>query len=197
MEIALVLLGVLAILVVIAVVGFLIALYNSLVGVRVNVDQAWSNIDVLLKERHDELGKLLDTVQQYMVYERDLLQRLTTQRTQAMQGGQDATRLSAEAGLTAGLGRLFAVAENYPELKSSQNFLQLETRISALEEQIAHRREFYNEAVKINNARRQQFPDMLVAPVAGLQSRPLFQVSEADKADVTVAGRLTIPEKAT
>ncbi len=174
-----------------AAVAYFIMLYNSLVQVKNNVDQAWSNIDVLLKQRADELGKLIDSVKAYLGYERDLLTRLTTLRTQVTRGGgPDERRLAAERELGKGLGQLFAVAENYPDLKSSTNFLELQHRITGLEEQIAHRREFYNDAVNINNVRTEQFPDRLLVQAAGLQRRPLFQVSEEDRADVDVDARL-------
>lgn len=174
-----------------AALGYLVMLYNSLVQVKNNVDQAWSNIDVLLKQRADELGKLIDAVKGYLGYERDLLTRLTTLRTQLGRGGgPDETRLAAEREVGAGLGRLLAVAENYPDLKSSGNFLELQQRITGLEEQIAHRREFYNDAVNINNVRTEQFPDRLLAGVAGLQRRPLFHASDVDRADVDVEARL-------
>jgi len=174
-----------------AAVAYFVMLYNSLVQVKNNVDQAWSNIDVLLKQRADELGKLIDSVKAYLGYERDLLTRLTTLRTQVTRGGgPDERRLAAERELGKGLGQLFAVAENYPDLKSSTNFLELQHRITGLEEQIAHRREFYNDAVNINNVRTEQFPDRLLVQAAGLQRRPLFQVSEEDRADVDVDARL-------
>jgi len=180
-------------LVIAAIVGVLawfVMLYNSLVQVKNNVDQAWSNIDVLLKQRADELGKLIDAVKTYLGYERDLLTRLTTLRTQVSRGGgPDAARLAAERELGAGVGRLFAVAENYPDLKSSGNFLEMQRRITGLEEQIAHRREFYNDAVNINNVRMEQMPDRLLVGLAGMQRRPLFQASTEDRADVDVNGR--------
>src|SRR5262245_54471224 len=170
---------------IIAVIAYFVILYNSLVQVKHNVDQAWSNIDVLLKQRADELGKLIDAVKVYLGYERDLLTRLTTLRTQVSHGGgPDAARLSAEQQLGAGVARLFAVAENYPDLKSSSNFLEMQRRITGLEEQIAHRREFYNDAVNINNVRLEQMPDRLLAGAAGLQSHSLFEASAEDRADV-------------
>jgi len=175
---------------VVAALAYFVMLYNSLVQVKNNVDQAWSNIDVLLKQRADELGKLIDAVKAYLGYERDLLTRLTTLRTQVARGGADAARLAAEKELSAGVGRLLAVAENYPDLKSSGNFLDLQRRITGLEEQIAHRREFYNDAVNINNVRMEQFPDRLLVGVAGLQRRPLFQASDQDRSDVDVDARL-------
>jgi LemA protein len=161
-------------------------LYNSLVQVKHNVDQAFANIDVLLKQRRDELPKLIDSVRGYMQHERDLLERITQLRARAGAAPSEGERLKAEGELSAGLGRLFALAENYPELKANQNFLQLQGRISALEEQIAHRREFYNEAVNINNVRMEQMPDALLARLAGLVRRALFEAGADERADVDV-----------
>ena len=177
-------------LVVAGVVAYVASIYNSLVQVKNNVDQAWSNIDVLLKQRSDELGKLIDAVKGYLAYERDLLTRLTTLRAQVARGGPDESRIAAEREIGAGMGRVFALAESYPDLKSSGNFLELQRRISGLEEQIAHRREFYNDAVNINNVRMEQVPDRLLAGAAGLKSRPLFEATAEERADVNVGARL-------
>jgi LemA protein len=98
--------------------------------------------------------------------------------------------MEAENQLTAGLGRLFAVAENYPQLRASEGYAQLETAIAGLEEQIARRREFYNAEVNVNNARSAQFPDLVLAPLAGVHVRPLFTADPADRADVNVATSL-------
>ena len=177
-------------LVVAGVGAYVASIYNSLVQVKNNVDQAWSNIDVLLKQRSDELGKLIDAVKGYLGYERDLLTRLTTLRAQVARGGPDESRIAAEREIGAGMGRVFALAESYPDLKSSGNFLELQRRISGLEEQIAHRREFYNDAVNINNVRMEQVPDRLLAGAAGLKSRPLFEATAEERADVNVGARL-------
>lgn len=177
-------------LVVAGVVAYVATIYNSLLQVKHNVDQAWSNIDVLLKQRTDELGKLIDAVKGYLGYERDLLTRLTTLRAQVARGGPDESRIAAEREIGAGMGRVFALAESYPDLKSSGNFLELQRRITGLEEQIAHRREFYNDAVNINNVRMEQVPDRLLATAAGLQRRPLFEATAEERADVDVGARL-------
>jgi LemA protein len=171
-----------------------VVLYNGLIQVKHSVDQAFANIDVLLKQRRDELPKLIDSVRSYMVYERDLLDRITQLRvkTGAASTGE-AERLQAEGQLSAGLSRLFAVAENYPDLKANQNFMQLQGRISALEEQIAHRREFYNEAVNINNVRMEQLPGSLLAGAAGLRRHALFEASAEERADVSIGDALRIP----
>ena len=177
-------------LIVVGVIAYAVMVYNGLVQVKHNVDQAWANIDVLLKQRADELGKLIDSVKAYLGYERDLLMRLTTLRTQVAGGGPDEKRLAAEREIGATMGRVFALAENYPDLKSSTNFLELQRRITGLEEQIAHRREFYNDAVNINNVRIEQFPGRLMAATAGLQHRPLFEATAEERADVNVGARL-------
>jgi LemA protein len=176
---------------IVGVAAYVATIYNSLVQVKHNVDQAWANIDVVLKQRGDELGKLIDSVKGYLAYERDLLTRLTTLRSQVGRGGPDESRIAAEREIGAGVGRIFALAENYPDLKSSGNFLELQRRITALEEQIAHRREFYNDAVNINNSRMEQVPDRLLAGAAGLQRRPLFEATAEERADIDVGARLS------
>ncbi len=177
-------------LVAVAVVFYGVSLYNGLVGVRHQVDQAWANIDVLLRQRHDELPKLIDVVRSHTGYERELLEKLTSLRARTGSGAPDGERLAAEDALSKGIGRLLATAEAYPELKASAAFLELQQRISAIEEQIAHRREFYNAAVNLNNVRMEQFPDMLLAGIARMQSRTLFEASADEKADVDVAALL-------
>ena len=173
------------------VVVYIISIYNGLVGVKHQVEQAWANIDVLLRQRHEELPKLIDVAKAYGAYERDLLEKVTTLRARSAAGGEpDAARLAAEDALSASVSRLLVTAEAYPDLKSSANYLELQRRISGLEEQIAHRREFYNAAVNLNNVRMEQFPDSLLAARAGLQRTPLFVATAEEKADLDVGARL-------
>ncbi len=167
-----------------------VSLYNGLVQVKHQVDQSWSNIDVLLKQRHDELPKLIDAVKGYMSHERELLEKVTDLRTRAQVSEGSALRLPAEEALSQGVSRLLAVAEGYPQLRASEVFIDLQRRITALEEQIAHRREFYNAAVNINNVRMEQFPDSLLTSLVGLVPRPLFESKQAERDDVDVAARL-------
>ena len=167
-----------------------VALYNGLVQVKHQVDQSWANIDVLLKQRHDELPKLIDAVKGYMTHERSLLEGVTAMRTRAQASDAGAQRLVAEQALSQGVSQLLAVAERYPQLRASELFMGLQQRISALEEQIAHRREFYNAAVNMNNVRMEQFPDMVLTSLAGLVRRPLFESEETERADVDVGARL-------
>jgi LemA protein len=166
-----------------------IMLYNSLVDIKHSVAQAWSNIDILLKQRHDELPKLVETCKQYMGFEQETLKQVIAARSQvatAREAGNIGALGSAENMLRVGLGNLFAVAEDYPELKASERFQHLQTRISGLENSIADRREYYNEAVRINNVRIEQFPDVIVANWFKFKPRDLLEFNEADKQDVNI-----------
>src|SRR4051812_28036539 len=175
-------------------IGFLVygvSIYNGLVGVKQQVEQAWANIDVLLRQRHDELPKLIDLVKGYGAYERDLLERVTTLRTRTATGREpDASRLAAEDELSRAVSRLLVTAEAYPDLKASVTYLELQRRISTLEEQIAHRREYYNAAVNLNNVRMEQFPDSLLGSIAGLHRTSLFTATAEEMADIDVGARL-------
>jgi LemA protein len=177
-------------LVAIAIAVQAVALYNGLVQVKHQVDQAWSNIDVLLKQRHDELPKLVDAVKGYVTHERGLLEDLTALRVKAQASGSGQERVAAEEALSQGVSKLLAVAENYPSLRASEVFIDLQRRISALEEQIAHRREFYNAAVNINNVRLEEFPDLLLTGLAGLARKPLFEAQSAERSDVDIGAAL-------
>lgn len=172
--------------VVVGVAGYLIGLYNSLIVVRQNIDKAWANIDVLLKQRHDELPKLIETCKGYMRHEQGVLEGIAKARTAFMSAPSIPEKTVAENELTRGLRQLFAVAESYPDLKANQNFLQLQGRISALENSIADRREFFNESVNVYNIRIRQFPDLFVAGMLGYGPRPLLEAPEADRQDVQV-----------
>lgn len=185
MEIALyVILGV-----VVVAVLYGIAIYNGLVSLKHGVDRAWSNIDVSMKQRHDELPKLVETCRQYMQHERETLERVVEARTavsKAREAGDVAALGAAEGLLRSSLGSLFAVAESYPDLKADRTFAQLQSRISALEDEIADRREFYNDAANRNNVRIEQFPDVLIARRFGFISARLLEFDESETADVDV-----------
>lgn len=161
--------------------------YNNLVQIKHNVSKAWANIDVLLKQRHDELPKLIETCKQYMKFEQDTLTRVMEARSKVFSAreAQNIPQLGqAEGSLRDALGSLFALAEAYPDLKTNQTFQQLQTRISSLENSIADRREFYNESVNINNVRIEQFPDTLVAGMFNFKPAPLLEFDAEEKADV-------------
>ncbi|OGI44012.1 MAG: LemA family protein [Candidatus Muproteobacteria bacterium RBG_16_65_31] len=175
--------------VVLALVLYIILIYNNFVRLKHNVSQAWSNIDVLLKQRHDELPKLVETCKQYMKHEREVLEKVTQARAavgKAREAGDVAALGAAETRMRVGLANLFAVAENYPELRANENFQHLQNRISQLEAQIADRREYYNDSVNINNVRVEQFPDGIVARLFRFGLRPLLSFEESELKDVNV-----------
>jgi LemA protein len=178
-------LGVLALLAVV-LGGWAVGLYNSLVQVRTMVDQAWANIDVLLKQRHDQLTKLIEVVKGAKDFEQGTLEKVIQARSRYAEAGSPSQALAGAQAEGAALRQLFALAESYPDLKANANFLQLQAEIGRLEDAIADRREGYNNAVNVNNTRKAQFPDMLLAGLAGLSHRDYFQADEADKQDVTI-----------
>lgn len=166
---------------------YFVSLYNNLVRIKHAVEKAWANIDVLLKQRHDELPKLVETCKQYKQFEKKTLQSVVAARTQVQEAYQKAdigALGQAEGALRAGLGRLFAVAEAYPDLKTNEQFMQLQERISGLENAIADRRELYNEAVNIYNVGIEQFPAGLVANLFRYEPKALLVFSAGEKSDV-------------
>jgi LemA protein len=172
-----------------ALLVYLVGIYNGLVGLKENVKTAWANIDVLLKQRHDELPKLVEACKRYMQFEQETLEKVMRARasvSQASSSGNIAAVGAAEQQLRAGVGRLFAVAESYPQLKSDQTFKQLQTRITSLEESIADRRELYNDQVNLNNIRVQVFPDVMIAHLGGFRAAQLLEFSSDEKRDLDV-----------
>jgi LemA protein len=173
---------------------YIVFAYNNLVNLKHSVSKAWANIDVLLKQRHDEIPKLVETCKQYMKFEQSTLEKVMQARAQVSSAreARDVSALGkAEGALRAGLGSLFAVAEAYPELKSNEQFLHLHARISNLENAIADRREFYNESVNINNVRVEQFPDNVVAGLFSFKTARLLEFASTEKADVDVRALFT------
>ncbi|HXX20849.1 MAG TPA: LemA family protein [Candidatus Acidoferrum sp.] len=167
--------------------AYLVTLYNGLVSVKNNVDKAWANIDVLLKQRHDELPNLIEVCKGYMKYEAETLQRVTAARTAYGQASTPDQKVQASAEMSAALGRLIAVAENYPDLKANSNFTHLQSRVTELESEIADRREFYNDSVNTFNIRIQEMPDAILAGMMNLHPRQMFQVAAEDKEPVKVS----------
>ena len=166
-----------------------ILLYNGLVQIKHNVSKAWANIDVLLKQRHDELPKLVETCKQYMQYEQETLEKVMQARA-GVAAAREAHNIpalgQAESALRAGLVGLFAVAEAYPDLKANDTFQHLQQRITGLENAIADRREFYNESANINNVRIEQFPDVLLARQFNFGPFELLQFQDEEKQDVDI-----------
>jgi len=165
---------------------YVIMIYNELVRLRNDNDRAWANIDVLLKQRHDLIPNLVECVKGYMQHERETLEAVTRARTASMSAATVADKAQADLLVAGTLRGLFAVAENYPQLKANENFLRLQQSITDLEERIADRREFFNDDVNTYNTRIHQFPSMFLAGLMGLRNRDMFQASEEDKKLVEV-----------
>ena len=173
--------------VVIGLILYIVGVYNGLVRLKNDIKKSWSNIDVLLKQRSDELPKLIASVKGYMKHESKLLTELTKARTAFLSAKTMSKKAAADNMISGTLKSIFAVAENYPNLKANENFLNLQGRISGLENELADRREFYNDAVNSFNIRIQSFPDMIIAKRLGFtQSEQLFQASASEKKDVKV-----------
>jgi len=173
--------------VVIGLVVYVVMIFNGLIALKNDVAKAWANIDILLKQRHDELPKLVEVCKGYMTHEHDTLEKITQARSQYQQAISVDQKAQADVGTTSALRGLFAVAENYPQLKANDNFLKLQNRITELENEIADRREFYNDSVNTFNIRIQQMPDTFVAAFMNLKPSPMFKVDDADKADVKMS----------
>jgi LemA protein len=178
------LVGILLVFGIIGIIVYGVGIYNTLVRLSNNIDKAWSNIDVILKQRHDELPKLVDVCNSYMKHERETLEAVTNARSTYSRSTSIDDRAKAENQLTRALGKLFAVAEQYPDLRANQEFLNVQQRISALESTIADRREFYNDSVNLYNIRIEQIPALWVARQIGYRARPLLTVAPTDREDV-------------
>ena len=175
--------------IVLGIILYLVTIYNGLVRLKNNIEKAWSNIDVLLKQRHDEIPKLVAICEGYMQHERETLQKVTEARTMVDQARSQGVAQTAQADgvLTQALKSLFAVVENYPDLKADQNFLGLQARVSSLENSIADRREFFNDSVNLYNIRIEQLPDIFVARFLNYQARELWQINPPDREDVKIS----------
>lgn len=166
---------------------YVIILYNGFVALKNNIERNWSNIDVLLKQRYDELPKLIKVCEGYMQHEQKTLEAVIKARSQVNQARTQEQEIQAQNMLSETLKSLFMVVERYPDLKADKSFQQLGYRISELEDQIADRREFLNESVNIYNIRLDQFPDLIVARLFNFSKRTLWQIEPEHRQDVTVA----------
>ncbi len=168
---------------VIAVLGvILIGIYNRLVALRQTCNQAWSDIDVQLKQRQDLVPQLVNTVKGYAQHEQETLNAVIRARQAAVDANSVGSQVEAESMLSQALGKLFALAEAYPELKANENFLQLQDQLSSVEDKIAAARRFYNHAVQEYNTGREQFPAVLIAGPFGFESREFFEAPEPREA---------------
>ncbi|MEO8339215.1 MAG: LemA family protein [Nitrospirota bacterium] len=171
----------------VVLIAYVVGVYNMLVRLANNIDKAWSNIDVILKQRHDELPKLVEVCNSYMMHERETLESVTKARTAYGEGLNINDKAQAENQIIGALGKLFAVAEQYPDLKANQKFLAIHQRISTLESTIADRREFYNDSINLYNIAIEQLPTRWVAQEIGYGVRPLLTVAPSDRQDMPLA----------
>lgn len=175
--------GILVFLAVTALIGVLvIGIYNSLVRLRVQVDNAWSDIDVQLKRRHDLIPNVVETVKGYAGHERETLESVTAARARAQGASGPAERAQAEAGLTRALGSLFAVAEAYPQLQAAGGFRDLQATLAGIEEAVQNARRYYNAVVRDFNTRIETVPSNLVAGLFGFRQREFFEADAAERA---------------
>jgi len=181
------LIGILLVVGLVILIAYVAGAYNMLVRLANNIDKAWSNIDVILKQRHDELPKLVEVCNSYMIHERETLESVTKARTAYRESLNINDKAQAENQIVGALGKLFAVAEQYPDLKANQEFSAVQQRISALENTIADRREFYNDSVNLYNIAIEQIPTLWVAQQVGYTARPLLTVAASDRKDVPLA----------
>jgi LemA protein len=166
------------------VIAWLIATYNGLVKMRNRVKEAWSDIDVQLKRRYDLIPNLINTVKGYASHEKEVFQKVTEARSQAMQAeksGNAAESAEAENMLSGALKSLFAVAEAYPDLKANQNFLELQRELSDTEDKIQASRRFYNGNVRDYNTKQEVFPTNLIASMFGFKLAEFFEIDDAEK----------------
>jgi LemA protein len=176
------------IVIVVVIVAVLAGMYNSLVKRRNQVDNSWSQIEVQLKRRHDLIPNLVESVKDYMAYEQDTLTAVTQARAAAIDAGSQGPEAQAQAEnmLTGTLKSLFAVAENYPDLKANQNVMQLQEELTSTENKIAFARQFYNDSVLTYNNKIQMFPSNLIAGMFNFTTRQFFEAPEAERAVPTV-----------
>lgn len=172
---AVLIVSVVFLLLLITVIAFAVNIYNSLVSLNVNIDRASSNIDVLAKQRFGEIPQLVEICKEYMKHERETLRKVIEARTSFMNSTKTADKVKADFALDKALSSLFAVSEQYPDLKANDEFIHLQRRVTALENDIADRREFYNASVAIFNTRIRQIPDIIIAGWMKYAEKPMFK----------------------
>lgn len=176
-------LGILIFIIIMGIGFFILAIgiYNSLVALEANTKKAWANIDVILKQRYDQIPQLLSICEQYVKYEKEMIDRIMSAREKMVSGKSITEKADGLNEVNSALGGLLALGENYPELKANESFNNIQEAISSLEERIADRREFYNDSVNIYNIRIKQIPDVFFARILGYFDKELFEVQEIEK----------------
>ena len=167
-------------------VGWFLTVYNTLVEMKNNIGRSWANIDVLLKQRHDELPKLVSTCEAYMQHERAVFDKLSEARSAVATARTVGQRAEAEGRIGRALGGFMAVAENYPDLKANQNYLALQEELTGTESKIAYARQFYNDQVAKLNTLTQKFPASVIAARRHFEPRPFFDIEEPVRGPVQV-----------
>lgn len=170
--------------VVVILVIILIAIYNGLVAKKVRCDEAWSQIDVQLKRRHDLIPNLVETVKGYATHEKSTLEEVIAARNSAISANGVAETAQAENMLTGALNKLFALSENYPNLKANENFAQLQEELSSTENRIAFARQHYNDSVAVFNMACMQFPSNIIAGMFNFTKREMFEIEDAAQREV-------------
>lgn len=170
----------------VAIILWVVAIYNGLIKLKNRTDEAWSDIDVQLKRRHDLIPNLINTVKGYAIHEKEVFEKVTEARAKAVSAGSTADKVQAENALSGTLKSLFAVAEAYPELKANQNFLELQRELSDTENKIMAARRFYNGNVRDFNIKLQVFPTNIIAGVLNFTAREFFEAEEKEKENVKV-----------
>jgi LemA protein len=171
-----------------AVVLFVVSIYNSLIKLRNQVKNAWSQIDVQLKRRHDLIPNLIETVKGYMTHERDTLENITKARSQAVQAEGVGDKAKAEGELTSALGKFNLVVENYPDLKANQNFLSLQEELTSTENKISFSRQSYNDQVLFYNNKIQMFPSNIIAGMFKFNEEEFFEIEDEKEREVPKVG---------
>ena len=173
------------IIIVIIVILWFVFTYNAFIRLRNRIENAWAQIDVQLKRRYDLIPNLVESVKGYMKHERGVLTEITKARSFLIKGDLK-TRALASNQITEALKTIFAVAENYPNLKASKNFLQLQEELSGTESKIAYSRQFYNDSVLVFNQKIQSVPSNVIANMFGFKEKEYFEIEEAEKKPVKV-----------
>jgi len=178
--------GLIILIVVVAVIGLLISLYNKLAKQKVLINEAESDIDTFLKQRYDMIPNLVEIVKGYAKHEQDTFTKVTEMRSKAMSAGSVEEKMKYEKELSAAITQIFAVAENYPELKANENFKELQASLKELENNIQKSRRFYNGTVRDFNAMIAVFPNNIIAGIFGYKEMPFFEASEEEKENVKI-----------
>ena len=171
---------------IIGLISWFFTIYNGLILVKENIKKSWANIDVLLMQRSDEIPKLIKVLKSFAKHEKKMFDNVMVARKSYLGANSITEKADADNQISDALKSLFALSEAYPELRSNENFLNLQDRISGLENEIADRRELYNESVNNYNIRIQSLPDVVIANAMGLDKEEMFQVNDLKKKDVGI-----------